>query len=515
MKKTEEIKEKRSLKKELINVFYIIMIIIFILTLYKTVFNNHTTFAQVKPLVLFLCCFIYLAFSFLLYKVLSKIKKHNKVFVVIMFLILIVVQFVFAYIFEVAPKAKSWDFGSVYEAAVNDVEGLMPIEDNSYFYQYTNNIGLALFFKFIFSIAKIFNFTNYTLLGLILNIAFIDIAIVFLYKIIRNNFDEKISRIFFLFTITFSPFITYVPIYYTDTLSLPFAISAIYFLMKYVNNPEKKTSWLVICGLLIGIGSCIKFTVFFIFLAIILYYVFRENQDKIKNVLKQLVIIFFATIIPLVCLNGYIKLNFDQKRLEKESFPFTHWIMMGMTGWGGYTYEDTLYTKSFEEKKDKEEANVEQIKERFTNLIETRTLDDFYALKAVYSFGDGTFYSLVKLERDQVRDFKMKKYVLQSDNNDNYIFKTICQTQLVIVLFFMLVGMILRKYLTSRQRDLQLLVNISIIGLYIFLLIWEARSRYVVNYVPLLLLSSYFGVEALKNFISSKRKVEVLNNEEK
>ena len=42
--------------------------------------------------------------------------------------------------------------------------------------------------------------------------------------------------------------------------------------------------------------------------------------------------------------------------------------------------------------------------------------------------------------------------------------------------------------LQKQSRDVLFAARLSVCGLFFFLLIWEARSRYLVNYVPVLLL---------------------------
>ena len=66
--------------------------------------------------------------------------------------------------------------------------------------------------------------------------------------------------------------------------------------------------------------------------------------------------------------------------------------------------------------------------------------------------------------------------------------------------------MIFRKYLSKDQKQLQLFLNIIIFGFLLFLIIWETRSRYIVNIIPVLLLASYLGIIALNNKI---KKVDI------
>ena len=91
---------------------------------------------------------------FFIYKLLSKRSKNSNVKIIaITFIILITIQILFAIWFYVKP---SWDFGSVYYAAVDSAQGKEAISDVSYFYQYSNNIALAIGLKYVYKIASLF-----------------------------------------------------------------------------------------------------------------------------------------------------------------------------------------------------------------------------------------------------------------------------------------------------------------------------------------------------------------------
>ena len=55
------------------------------------------------------------------------------------------------------------------------------------------------------------------------------------------------------------------------------------------------------------------------------------------------------------------------------------------------------------------------------------------------------------------------------------------------------------REIPKELKELQLLIFISIFGLFLFLLIWETRSRYLVNYIPLFLINAYMGICAINN----------------
>jgi hypothetical protein len=173
--------------------------------------------------------------------------------------------------------------------------------------------------------------------------------------------------------------------------------------------------------------------------------------------------------------------------------------MMGLTGNGGFNQEDVDYTMSYNSKEDKQKANIKVINNRINNLINNNELLDFYTNKAMYTWSDGTFFAPKKLSVYPVHNYKIKDYILPN-NNKNKLYIIIAQTQLLLILLFNIIGIVLRKYLTKKQQLLQLFLNITIFGILIFFLIWETRSRYLVNMLPILLLSSFLGINAIVNY---------------
>lgn len=481
------------MKKRLINIFYCFMFLIFIYLIINIIFNNKTGFSN--PVMLAVFSVVYIIIFFLLYKFfITKIKNKKKLFI-ISFFVLFIVQLLFGYLFAVRP---TWDFGAVNDSVIWDLTNTMKLNNNNYFYRYNNNIGIFLFLKLFYSFIYLFTSSSFVLklFGMLLNIFLIDVGIIFLYKIFNLFFNDEEVNLFLLLTLVFTPFITYVPIFYTDTFSLPFGIMSLYYYFYYFNSGIKHKRYIIMSGFLLGIGCCLKFSLFIIFIAIIIYNLVRE-----KFIFKKFIFvvgnILISMIIPIVCLNIYTKVTFDSEWIEKESFPIWHYFMMGLKNDGGYNQEDVDYTSSFNGKDNKKKRDIKVLRERLSNYISNGELLSFYTRKAVYTWGDGTFFAHRKLALEPVFDYKIREYVIEYNGN-NYAYKLLAQVQSVLMLIFIVIGIFYRKYLSKKQQDLQILLNIIIFGVFVFFLMWEARSRYIVNFIPILLLSSYLGIVAIK-----------------
>lgn len=499
--KKDNADKKDNIKKFLREMFIIVFGVLFTYILINaTIFNKYK---DINPIVIIISSIIYIFVCYLLSRLLSKIKNTSLYLSVVM-ITYVIIQLIFAYIFVVEP---SWDFGTVYQSAVNNVIGNATINSNSYFYVHPNNIGITIFLSFFYKIFYFFHITNWNFLGILLNIICIDIGIIYTYKLLYLYYKPEKCNLFLILILSFTPFLTYVPIFYTDTMSLPFGIAGLYYYLCYEKQSGKDKKYkLFISGLLLGIGYFIKSTVIIIFIAIIVYNFFKEEQESFVNNLKKIFMIFIGVFIPFMALQIYININFDNKVLNELKFPGTHYLMMGLKNSGEYNAEDQFFTGSFKGIENKKKANLEIIEERLNKMSEKHELLEFYTNKLIYTWGDGTFFAPYKLERLPKKDYEVKNLILFNKDNSNVVYQIVAQSQLIIILLFISLGCIFRKYLTTDERNLQLVVNISIIGILILLLLWETRSRYLMNFTPLLLVSTFVGLNATIRYLKKRKE---------
>lgn len=492
-----------KLNKFLIGLFYFIMTVVFSYITYNVLFHNNHKLINIKPYSLLVTAIIYVVSIILINKLLTKYIKNERKLFITSFIVFILIQLLFAFIFVVVP---SWDFGEIFASAINSATGEEPLYKSSYFYIYNNNMGYGLLLSILFSLINLFEINSpvvFGAAGILLNILFIDIAIIYIYKTIRKYLSSEYIKIFILLLLLFTPYITYTPIFYTDTLVLPFAAASIYYLLDVIDK-KYTTKKLLFIGLLIGLGYCIKQTMIIILIAFIISYLLVFNKETVKVKLLNILKILIIFIIPIILLNIYVNMNFDQKKLNEKSIPISHWLMMELNDNGGYNQSDVDYTKSFKNKQLKQEANKKVINKRLERLVSNKQVLSFYTNKIKYTWGDGTYYAPQKLSANPRNTYKEKYYILPSNSNQNKMFILLSQTRHILMLLLIIIGCILRTELTEKQKNMQLLLNLSIFGIFIFYLIWETRSRYLVMITPAIILSSFLGIISLNKYLKRK-----------
>ena len=177
--------------------------------------------------------------------------------------------------------------------------------------------------------------------------------------------------------------------------------------------------------------------------------------------------------------------------------------MMGLTGNGGFNESEADFTTSFPTEEAKKNANIRIIKERLKKYWNNHTIIQFYTNKLTYTWGDGTFFAAEKLQREPKYTTIASKYVY---GEEKWYYYGFAQAEWLVALILIVIGIVLRPYLTYKQRDLQLLSLISTAGILILLLIWETRSRYLVNLLPVILISTYIGIIGIRNYYQIKKE---------
>ena len=109
--------------------------------------------------------------------------------------------------------------------------------------------------------------------GIGLNIVAIDIAIAFMYLSVRKATGTMAAAVVsLLLALLHIPMLIYVPIYYTDTLTLPFPIIGFYLWLRVKESlgSEKTGLALVytsVMAFLLGAGAILKLSVIFFLIA--------------------------------------------------------------------------------------------------------------------------------------------------------------------------------------------------------------------------------------------------------
>lgn len=477
-----------SINKKIWNLFNIVFLIIFLFITFGSLFTNQAVSKHGNPMLLLISTFIVLTlwiFLFIKWNKKSINQQNEKKYFILIFSILLLFQLICSY--ELAVNPSNWDFGSIFESAKNLAIG-QPI-NNEYFNMCSNNIFPMLFLALFFKISSVLGIGHYLTIGILLNILLIDLGIMSAYLIVRKIFNNKISLLFLIICLFISPLYLYAPIFYTDTLSLifPTTLILIYLHIKDINEFNvKKNIYIVIFGLISFIAIKLKATTAIVIVAIFIDILLSKKNKNIIVVLFSIITYLLFNPIYLNFVNKTEIFNFDIS--NKSGFPTTHYLMMGLSSReingrvinGIFNEEEVKNTLSISDYNQREQYNIKVIKSRLNDLGVIGTIKFMYK-KTLHNFGDGTYFAPEKLILNpKNKNNIFKDYVYE---NSKYfdLYYYFAQGVQIAMLLLMTFGSLL--YLKNNKYEEINVFRLSTFGIFCFLLMWESRSRYLVNYV--------------------------------
>ncbi len=371
------------------------------------------------------------------------------------------------------------------------------LKGNYYLTIYPNNIlitGILAFLRKLPLIGK------YYITTLFFNAFIVNIAGLFTSLTIKNMHSKKAGIIcYFILAplILFSPWIN---IPYTDTFALLFTATLFYFYTR----PRKKKKDYFFIGFLSLLGYYIKPTVIIILIAIIMVEFTSNINNYSKYFFKKkyiIVFVFFIGIFSAIVIKkatiSYLK--FEPSKSKNPIF-ITHFLAMGQNDntLGAYSeedIEDTLILGEFN--------NITKFKSRLLNRTFYGQIK-FFSKKTLLNFNDGSFgwgledsffYKKTKT-KSKIARFLREIYYEDGKYYDYFI--QIQNYLWLILLFFM-------PFLVKKKNSkYEYVLMLSIIGLIMFLTIFEPRTRYMYCYSGIFTIASILGIYNLKDKVMKK-----------
>ena len=424
---------------------------------------------------------------------------------------------------------------------------------HGYYSRYANNLFLTYIFLNIYILSKVIGIYNgYFLLLFIQSIIF-SVGGYLIYKIADMYFKERYkiysvcTWIIYMIIVGLSPHIV---LTYSDGIGMFLSLLLTYIIFKLedrkilINNKEiirnriLKTILILFFTNLTIISYYIKPQIIIvsiaygiikltnIILSIIKKYIIKLKTIKSKKIIdnknKIETNIYYIIIILLIIFTGYMTYTYIRKAnnnmgidVDKEKrFNITHYAMLGWNteSKGVFTIKDENFSGKYEKLKDREKANIEELKKRITEMGIGGVINQI-SRKILTNYNDGTFSGVATFV--YIRD----EYNIQGlDNNLSEFLKNVyyergkynqIYTQIMQCLWISILIFNMFSYNDSKSRKIAIII-LALIGLFLFETIFEARSRYIFVYVPLYI---FIGVIGIKNTLNwTCRKIKCMKN---
>ena len=280
---------------------------------------------------------------------------------------------------------------------------------------------------------------------------------------------------------------------YTDTFSLPFVVFTLLCAQRVLDAPDGcgQLGWAALCALSVLVGGQIKMTVAIALIAEVILWLLRLPllRAALLSALCAAVLALGTAGVHSVMLSGII----DPAVYAQQNTPVIHWVMMSIpTGdnpYGGATGDYGITWGMMDEGATQEEVMdsiLTRMKDRIYTLRYPNRLLTALLRKNAAGMGDGTYGMTEMLDDGPLRENAVSAVVLEG--RPYYaLYAAVCTG---IAMAHMLLAA-LGTWRALRARDTRTaLPAVAMVGIILFLLIWEARGRYGFGFMPALLLLS-------------------------
>ncbi|MCR5748471.1 MAG: hypothetical protein K6G03_12245 [Lachnospiraceae bacterium] len=493
----------------------------------KRVFMLDDPFLGVISLLVFVTVFIVIVFF---EKPVRSFLEQNSKW---LFPLSLIMLFVFEIVFVRSGFFYSdWDPAAVLAGAFSLFEGVPEDVGTSYFSAHPNNLMLVfIYYKVLLLLSPFFNGLS------IWPVAYFQCLIFTLSGALVYSISKKLSGDLITAWITYMLYILAVGtspwliITYSDETGLifPLIIFSIWLSSAAYGSDVPDKYKLMILYFVIGavsyFGYSLKPQIIITTIAVLMTDIFGSLKDKRSpiHVLIHKILPCIAGMIALNLIISYLLIPSMQIELNKnEAFPMTHYFMMGLNSEtdGVYADADGAFTNSFEDPVEKRGANIRVAFQRIKDYG-LKGLAEHLAKKTMVNFGDGTFAYGIDgnfFAGKESGSFPVAEETLLTPLINRYIlpdgsrFETASAFRhglwLLLLMLCLLTGIVftLRKYGLEMSSTGIMALQLSLLGLTMFELLFEAKARYLFIYLPFFILTSGIGLAFIKDRLLKLRK---------
>ena len=404
----------------------------------------------------------------------------------------------------------SWDWGRLLESAYNYTM-TEEIDYPQYFMRYPNNqfwlVCLIGLFKLVKVCTMSVDFRVYKAVSIVISIFIVQLTIHFIYKTAKLLWDEKKAFLVGMVAIFYVPFYLYAMFLYNDTTGAFIAVLLLFYDVKQnkENNDKKKYLLFAIIGIWGAMALHVKVLVFIVFIAIVIEMIFHYKIKLLLGLLGVLVLTFVGTHV-LLEMPVKNTLGFDKEESAKWEFPSTHWIMMALNSYGGFSQDDVNFTWGFDTYEEKKEQNILKIKERIYDRGFIETVKHIFYTKQLRTWTNSCLAGDNYVSRNPLHEQSLCQKVFSYKGEWHWV----CLIYTWIYHITIMLGILLSAIMSIKMKisEQKLLSGkIAIFGLFLFLSIWECNSRYVFSMAPVMILVAADGIFMTLNWIEHKKGI--------
>ncbi len=444
---------------------------------------------------LYVACAAFVVLLFFLYRFFCKhevrLRKAYPYVLIGLAIWFAVSQSLLGMLLETTPVC---DFGNVYDGARDWVEQGTPVIDwnrEYYFYIYPHNLGLAGFLAGFYSLVYALGGDNLYLWAVILFSVMTSVTLILVVDIVRRT-----TRMAAAYTAAAACFL--LPMYYlssaafyTDVASFLFPVLFLWLWMVGKDKLFLKRIGLDIAMAVSAfIGFKIKATVVIMPVAIFLCDLIARRW---RTLLVQVPLLIAVFVVGSSAYDSFLFNNYLDTDLSAQyKFPITNWLAIGNRhDESTWVLEDTYSV--VEDYQERNEMAIETWKNQFKTMAEQGKIFAFYTEKAACDFGGGTLGIEAYLD-----DFPWNDNVIQTfafEAGEGYpAYRDLCTGIMLALWLLTLAGAL--TALARKQGGAWACPQafVALLGIFVFLMLWEPSDRYFSNYYAVLIVAGIIGL---------------------
>lgn len=368
------------------------------------------------------------------------------------------------------------------------------------YFSYNQNTLPLMFFEHL--VWRLVGSPSYKVLTIVLNVInmlLVDTSVYLLLKYEKQRLSKKTLNYISICICLLMLITPWICLPYSDPLSFAFTIF-VYLGLKSLNERYSLLKAIIV-GILVTVNYFIKPSTVIILIAyIIASVVFTiSSKELIINLLKKLTIIFITMFMLIGGFNLYKSHNSIIKIDNSKALNLVHFADMGIQGTGGYYLPDVNHDIKIKNPQERLRSDKEIWLKRF-NKMGPFKYQAFLVKKQVANTEDSSFHW--GKEGEFINSFSRSQYFLPRKlflDNDGIARKYQETFAIAIQLCWIILLANLVFVLQKSDYNSQFL-KYALVGFFAFLLIFESgRSRYLIQFLPLIILLSGIGYENVKN----------------
>lgn len=413
----------------------------------------------------------------------------------------------------------SWDPGAVWYGAkyvaLDDAAGMTSMSE--YFSIYPNNLLLVYIYSRILKLNMVFgkHISNGILLLAMFQCVILTITGTLVFQCACHYVGVKAAWFVYLLYVILVGLSAWMVIPYSDSTGVIFPSL---FLYLYIKNKETDAAWKRCCLLFLMVvfgvvGFQIKPMSVIVLIAAggielinwINNCIRKRKSKSLRHLLCVAVVVVTAFFITSQITAGLIsQMGFAIDR--ERQLGWQHHLMLGANSDsnGGFNEKDLNFSSGFSNQKIKNAEEVKVFKARMRELGVAGYLDLFVRkasrnyFNGTFGWGGDNFYTEIYPARENVFCNFLRSWYYDDDADGFYKYNAFIRQ---ILWFLVLVCAPFMAIVKRKYKDEEKVLVVSVLGLMLYLQLFESHSRYLFTFVPLFCIMAMYGYKALREIL--------------